>query len=72
MIYVQLQHTYDFLCQLDLPDDATPEQIKAEVERLQNDDFEETGSCQSVTILQNNKDVTGHVQPYTPKLNPLH
>lgn len=75
MIQVELTHTYNFVTTLDLPDGASDAEIKAAIEKLENDDFRDLDNYQNVAVIRIgegwSKDITGDIQPHTPKLNPL-
>lgn len=72
MIYVRLIHTVEFGHKLNLPNDASDEEIKQAIEKLTMDDFQAEGQYQHTDVFrilgENFKEV--HVDSHTPKLNP--
>lgn len=68
MIQVNLILTVEKTCELDLPEDATDEEITKAIETLLPDHFSTTGESQSLTVFRDNEEL--FLQPYTPNLNP--
>jgi hypothetical protein len=53
-------------CEIDVPD---LDSAKKEIEALTHDDFRQEDHYYNLEIFDGDKDVTGEIQPFTPKLD---
>ncbi len=72
MISVKLTYTYEYKTALELPDDATPEQIREEIKTLWIDDFRQVDGYLEIEVFRDDgTDISHEVQAIAPNLTPL-